>query len=180
MFLFTFNILTILWSVKRNFESRIFQRLCNKSGLFSLLCKSNPHFWQIVLLAFLFFFPFFFDDFIQNGGVVLITYTRNVLCYLLFLFQNPLWESLMEEDLVKYLLVSNLCSGVQYVSFGINISVTVGFLYMANCIIFSSFAVATCKKLILFSDSSSMVNCIKGVKTINVLKTLWILVVLPK
>ena len=47
----------------------------------------------------------------------------------------------MEEGLVKYPIVSNLCSGVWYKSFGIILSVTVGFLYMANCIILLSFAV---------------------------------------
>jgi len=45
----------------------------------------------------------------------------------------------MKEGLVKYPLVSNLCSVVWYESFGIIISVTVGFLYKANGALFSSF-----------------------------------------
>lgn len=80
MFLFTFNILTILLSVKRNFESRIFKRLCNKFDFFFYLCQFNPYCWQIVLLAFL-FFPSFFDDFIQNGGIILFI---NIICFINF------------------------------------------------------------------------------------------------
>jgi len=86
----------------------------------------------------------------------------------------------MKGGLVKYTLVSNLCSGVCFESFGVIISVTAGFLYMTNCMLFSSFELAMCTKLILFPDSSFMVNCIIGVNTLNMFKTSWILVVLAR
>lgn len=84
----------------------------------------------------------------------------------------------MKGGLVKYTLVYNLCSGVWCETFGIIKAAAVGFLYMANCRLFSSFELAMYTKLILIPDSSFMLNCIEGVETVNVFKTLWILVVL--
>jgi hypothetical protein len=50
------------------------------------------------------------------------------------------------------------------------VSVAVGFLYVANCVLFLSFEMVMFKELLLFSSSASIVNCIKGVKLLNGLK----------
>jgi hypothetical protein len=83
-------------------------------------------------------------------------------------------------QLVKYLIAANLCPRGWHDLFGIMMYVAVGFLYTANFILVSSFAIVISKKLILFSDPSSMVNYIKVLKLLKLFKTSCLLDVLER
>lgn len=63
-------------------------------------------------------------------------------------------------------MAANLYSGGWHESFGMIISVAVGFLKIVDFMLLLAFKIVISTTLILFSDSYSIVNCIEGVKTI--------------
>ena len=84
----------------------------------------------------------------------------------------------VDKRVVKYLSAANLCSGRWHESFGMIISVAVGFIFMMNILLLSSLEMLLSRKLILFSNSPSIVKCIVGVDLLNVFSIYFIFVAL--
>jgi len=83
----------------------------------------------------------------------------------------------VERRLTKYLTAASFCSGGWRESFGIMMSVAVGFLYTLHEILCSSLEVATSRKLTLLFISSCIVNIIVDVILLNESSTSWIFVI---
>lgn len=148
--------------------------------MFANLCKFCPLFSNLFFLHSFSFFSLLLNDLIQFCVTYLLLHRFFYSTAFSFSKSSMGYVNIPLVPLVKYLIAANLCPGECHDPFGIILSVAVGFLYKANFILFSSFAIVISKIIMLFSESYSIVNCIKVVKLLNLFKTSCILYVLER
>jgi hypothetical protein len=99
------------------------------------------------------------------------------ISFVMYFYFFESFMALVNKPLVKYLIAANLCSGVVWIIWA-SVVCCGGFPVFGKFYIIFLFLMAISEKIMLFSDSSCMENCIQGVIPLNEFETSWILVVI--